>query len=159
MSTTDPTAALDPILTAIKGYPDPRRATAEWKQIYNLMKKTPAAGNHLDNVIARRDLAELEKVIASLRPAAEGAAAPAGAGIDDATLAAAMKAFRRRLKLVKLDDESAIDLRDPTSKGGPSRITAIEPPREWGPEVWAALVERGQIRRVGAGIYEMVAGA
>jgi len=159
MATTDPAAQLDSTIAAIKALADPRRATVEWKLVYNLLKKTAAAGNHLDNVVARRDLVELDSIIAKLRGIGSGEAKSSGPVIDDDTLAAALKGFRRRLKLVKLDHESAIDLRDPTSKGGPSQITAIEPPREWGPQVWAALVERGQLRRVGAGVYEIVAGA
>lgn len=156
-------AQLDELLAAIKGFADPRAATAQWKQAYNLLKKTPAAGNGLDNVVARRDVAQLAALIDGLRPragaAAEGAGAEgeaAAAAIDDATLKAAMKAFKRRLKLQRLDEESRIDLRDPMSKGG-SAVTAIEPPREWPMAVWAELDRRGALRRVGAGLYEYVA--
>lgn len=148
-------AQLDKLLAAIKALPDPRRAATEWRQAYTLLKKTTAAGNHLDNVIGGRDVAGLTQIVDQLR-APEASAAPAGPVIDEAVLKAAMKAFRRRLKFDQLDEDSKIDPRDPTSKGA-AKVTALEPPREWGHEVWDELARRGAIKRVGRGLYEMAA--
>jgi hypothetical protein len=156
MSTPDPNLPqLEKLLAAIKAFGDPRRASAEWKQVYALLKKTPAAGNHLDNVVARRDVEELTRAIGSLRGDA-AAAGEAVAEVDLEVLRAALKAFKRRLKFSRLDDESRIDPRDPTTKGDTSQISAIEAPREWGPEVWADLVRRGVLKRSGMGMYEFV---
>ena len=156
MSTDALLPQLEKLLAAIKAFPDPRRAAAEWKQAYALLKKTSAAGNHLDNVIASRNVDGFVKMIDSLRPAsATDEPAPAAVTIDDATLRSALKSFRRRLKLMRLDEESRIDLRDPMSKGQGPQITAIEFPREHGPEVWAELVRRGVLRRTGPGLYEI----
>lgn len=156
MSTDALLPQLEKLLAAIKAFPDPRRASAEWKQAYALLKKTSAAGNHLDNVIASRNVDGFVQLIDSLRPVTEeAAAAQAGPSIDESELKSALKAFRRRLKLMRLDEESRIDLRDPMSKGMGPQITAIECPREHGPEVWAELVRRGVLRRTGPGLYEI----
>lgn len=151
-------AQLDALLAEIQAAPDPRRASAQWKQSYNLLKKTSAAGNHLDNVIARRGVDGLVEVIESLRAPASGTAAddtdPADRP-DDATCKAALRGFKKRLKFMRLDEESRIDSRNPMSKGVSSHIRAIEPPREWGPDVWAELVRRGDLVRAGKGFYEL----
>jgi len=158
MSNQDELSKASTLLAAIKAFPDPRRASAEWKQVYQVLKKTPAAGSHLDNLVAGRDVTALEKTIVELRASsAIDPAQLAESTIDDATLRAALKGFKRRLKLVRLDDESRIDLRDPTTKGGSGEIAAIEPPRDWPGEVWTALAARGCLRRSGGGMFEFIA--
>ena len=153
---TETLAKLDELLAAIRAASDPRRASAEWKQAYNLLKKTPAAGNHLDNVIARRGIDGLVEVIDGLRAPEEVAAETDPADRpDDPTCKAALRAFKKRLKYMRLDEESRIDSRNPMSKGHHSAIRAIEPPRDWGPDVWAELVRRGDLVRAGKGFYEL----
>ena len=63
------------------------------------------------------------------------------------TIKRAMKAFRKRLKLMRLDDESRLG-HDPLSKGIKSTIFAIKPPERYPPAVWDELVDRGRLRRV-----------
>ena len=67
----------------------------------------------------------------------------------------AMKAFRKRLKLTKLDDESHIG-HGPMSGGGKSGVVAITPPNQFPRDVWEELVEQGKLKRAGRGIYELV---
>ncbi len=67
----------------------------------------------------------------------------------------AMKAFRKRLKLTKLDDESRIG-HGPMSGGGRSGVVAITPPNQFAKDVWEELVEQGKLKRAGKGIYELV---
>jgi len=67
----------------------------------------------------------------------------------------AMKAFRKKLKLMKLDDESRLG-RGPMSGGGRSGVVAITPPNQFSREIWEELVEQGKLRRAGRGIYELV---
>ena len=67
----------------------------------------------------------------------------------------AMKAFRKRLKLTKLDDESRIG-HGPMSGGGKSGVVAITPPNQFPKDVWEELVEQGKLKRAGRGIYELV---
>ena len=67
----------------------------------------------------------------------------------------AMKAFKKRLKLMRLDDESSLG-GGPFSGGQPSSIVAIQPPNQYPREVWDKLVELGRLRRVEGGLYELV---
>lgn len=71
------------------------------------------------------------------------------------TLQRAIKAFKKRLKLARLDDESRLG-RDPTSKGGRSGICAVQPPEQYPREVWEALAAAGRLRSLGQGLYELV---
>lgn len=70
-------------------------------------------------------------------------------------LKAAMKAFRRRLRLTRLDEESKLG-RGPMSGGGRSGIVAVSPPSQFPREIWKALVEEGKLKYAGHGLYEMV---
>ena len=71
------------------------------------------------------------------------------------TLKRAMKAFRKRLKLARLDEESRLG-HDPTSKGEKSSISAIVPPEQYPKEVWDHLVEVERLQSIGHGLYEIV---
>jgi hypothetical protein len=71
------------------------------------------------------------------------------------TLQRAMKALKKRLKLARLDDESKLG-RDPMSKGGRSGITGVKPPEQYPLEVWQALEQKGRVRGIGHGLFEVV---
>jgi hypothetical protein len=66
-------------------------------------------------------------------------------------LKSAFKAFKKRLKLIRLDDESRLT-RSPLSKGA-SGIMAISPPNQFPQEVWDALVREGKLKYLGGGTY------
>ena len=70
-------------------------------------------------------------------------------------LKAALKAFRKRLKLTQLDDQSRIG-KSPMSSGRPSGIVAITPPDQFPPAVWEELARQGRIKRTGDGQYELL---
>lgn len=153
-------AKLDELVETIGKYPDPRRASTEWKQVFNLLKKTDANANHVANIVAMRGLDRLRELLDELRPGEAAAdAEPDPNAPDDATCKAALKAFKKRLKLMRLDEESQIQKRDPLSKGAASEIMAIIPPTEWPAAVWAELVRRGKLRHTGRGFYELMPGA
>ena len=57
----------------------------------------------------------------------------------------AMKAFRKRLKLTRLDDESRMGY-GPTSSGQQSGIVAITPPNQFPKEVWQELAKQGKLK-------------
>lgn len=67
----------------------------------------------------------------------------------------AMKAFRKRLKLTRLDDESRIG-HGPMSSGGKSGVVAITPPDQFPREVWEELARQGKLKHAGRGLYELV---
>ncbi len=69
-------------------------------------------------------------------------------------LKAALKAFKKRLKLTQLDDQSRIGV-GPMSSGRPSGIVAITPPDQFAQAVWEELARQGKLKRVGNGLYEL----
>ncbi len=67
----------------------------------------------------------------------------------------AMKAFRKRLKLTRLDDESRLGY-GPMSSGQASGIAAITPPDQFSKLVWQELAKQGKIKHDGGGLYSLV---
>jgi hypothetical protein len=66
----------------------------------------------------------------------------------------AFKAFKKRLKLTRLDAESNIG-GGPLSGGRDSGIVAITPPQQFGQAVWDELVRLGKLKKAGHGTYEL----
>ncbi len=66
----------------------------------------------------------------------------------------AMKAFKKRLKLTRLDDESSLG-HGPMSSGKTSGVVAIVPPNQYPRAVWGALVAQGKLKYAGQGLYEL----
>lgn len=73
---------------------------------------------------------------------------------DKGVLRRAFKAYKKRLKLARLDDESTAGA-NPLSAGRTSSIVGIRPPDAYPPEVWARLVAQGKLRDAGSGLYEL----
>ena len=73
----------------------------------------------------------------------------------DEELKRALKAFKKRLKLTRLDDESGL------SRGGGKKtgITGITPPAGHPPGIWEELVTLGKLKRDMSGTYALVDGA
>ena len=69
-------------------------------------------------------------------------------------LKAAMKAFKKRLKLTCLDDQSRIGV-GPMSSGWQSDIVGIVPPDQYSSAVWDELARQGKIKSVGDGMYRI----
>jgi hypothetical protein len=79
---------------------------------------------------------------------------PAGETPSAQELKQALKAFRKRLKLTRLDEESKLG-------GGPlshnrGKIVAIMPPNQFPPAVWDELVKQGKLKKAGGGTYELI---
>jgi hypothetical protein len=69
----------------------------------------------------------------------------------------ALKAFKKRLKLTRLDDDSRLG-RSPLTGTSKEQVVSIQPPSGFGREVWEELVEKGYLRRDGIGFYQLVEG-
>lgn len=67
----------------------------------------------------------------------------------------AMKAFRKRLKLTRLDDESRLGY-GPMSSGQESGVVAIRPPDQFPKAVWQELANQGKLKRDAGGLYSLV---
>jgi hypothetical protein len=70
-------------------------------------------------------------------------------------LKGALKAFKKRLKLTRLDAESQLS-RNPLSTGRGHGIVAISPPSGYPQAVWDELVRQNKLKKAGQGQYEMV---
>jgi hypothetical protein len=149
---SDPTtvAKLDELMTAIRAYGDPRQAAGQWKQVYRLLANTELPPGRITGVVGMRDVPGLAAMIDQLRaPALD---APADVPGED-ICRKALQAFRKRLSLTVLDEDSKLG-RGPLSKGG-GAAAAIVPPNEWPEPVWQELVRQGKLRYIGHGFYEL----
>ena len=144
---------LDELLTAIRGCDDPRHPVGEWKQVCRQLQKTELPPGQVTGVVGMRNVAGLAALIDQLR---NPAPATAAADVPDAEICKkALQAFRKRLSLTVLDEESKLG-RSPLSKGADSHVAAaIVPPNEWPGSVWEELVRQGKLRYIGHGFYEL----
>ena len=154
--TCDPTiiTKLNELQSAIGEYPDPRRASAEWKQVYKLLQKTDVPPGRITSLVGMRNMEGLAEVIGGLAAPETDVPEPADDAPDSETCKKALKAFRKREAVTRLDDESKLG-RSPLSKGAGSSSMAISPPMEWPDEVWRELARQGKLRDVGGGFYEL----
>jgi len=80
---------------------------------------------------------------------------PGQAGqVPPEVLKSALKAFKKRLKLTVLDDDSHLK-RGPFSSGS-TGVYAIQPPNQFPREVWEELCRLGKLRDSGHGLYELI---
>jgi hypothetical protein len=70
-------------------------------------------------------------------------------------LKAALKAFKKRLKLMRLDEESKVGV-GPMSGGRSSGLLAITPPDQYSEAVWEELARQGKLKHAGQGLYELI---
>ena len=71
-----------------------------------------------------------------------------------AELKGALKAFKKRMKVMRLDDESGKQ-GGPLSGGKTSGINAVTPPNQFPREIWEALVKEGKMSYEGHGLYSI----
>jgi hypothetical protein len=77
----------------------------------------------------------------------------AGEELSPEVLKQALKAFKKRLKLTALDEDSRLG-KGPFS-GGAQGVCAIQPPNQYPDQVWAELCRQGKLRNIGHGLYEL----
>ena len=133
----------------------PASAMQAWPVIARLLSRMPLDQAEVARVCEARDpvgldvlLTRLEKPDAQQEPKPD----PAIAAVTHEEMKAALHAFNKRLKLARLNDESRLGGRY-TSGGRESKIDAIQPPSEYPPSVWKALVAAGRLRYTGDGFY------
>ena len=68
----------------------------------------------------------------------------------------ALKAFKKRMKLTQLDDDSKLG-RSPLT-GSHNTVVSMQPPGGFGKEIWEELADKGYLKRDGIGFYELVPG-
>jgi hypothetical protein len=75
----------------------------------------------------------------------------------DEELKKALKAFKKRLKLTRLDDDSKLG-HSPLTGNSKGQVVAIQPPSGFGKAIWEELADKGFLRRDGSAFYELVEG-
>ena len=151
----------------------PASARASWDLVRGLLGRMPVdqgeamrACEAMDADAYERLVAQLEAIDARQRG---GAAKEGGASGAKPTSKApppvtpemahqmdsALRAFRKRLKMTRLSDESKLGSRQLTS-GRKSEVDAILPPHEFPDEVWKALAAAGKLVHTGQGFYSLV---
>jgi len=76
---------------------------------------------------------------------------------DRDLLKRAMRAFRKRLGVTQLDDESTVG-GGPMSGGRASGISGVTPPGIYPRAIWLELVRQGRLINAGQGVFELPAG-
>jgi len=74
----------------------------------------------------------------------------------DEELRKALKAFKKRLKLTQLEEDSRLG-RSPLT-GAKTQVLSIQPPTGFGREIWDELADKGYLTRDGGGFYALVPG-
>ena len=130
-----------------------------WGEAHKLFLKTEIEPDRLAPMVIGRDLELFDRLVAVLQgedlpeePVVE--AVPDLPEIPADTLRKAMKAFRRRVKLIRLDMESKLGV-GPMSGGRTADFESIIPPQEFPREVWEALAADGRLEATGRGFYKL----
>jgi hypothetical protein len=108
--------------------------------------------DRVSGVVGMRDVEGLAGLLQELRSPAVSAPAPEAPGEE--VCAKALAAFRKRLSLTVLDEESKLG-RNPLTKGAKAGVAGIVPPKDWPEPVWQELVRQGKLRYVGYGLYDL----
>lgn len=87
-------------------------------------------------------------------PGAGGGEGPAESA-RELELKQAYNAFKKRLKLTKLDQESKLGASRPMTSGKKTEGMGIVPPNQFPREIWQELARQGKIKDMGGGFYSM----
>ena len=137
---------------------DAATAGPHWGALHKVLLKAKVDPHAIMRLVTARDAAQAALLLRWLRGEEVEVAAPVApqaASVDPDVMKAAMKAFRKRLKLARLDAESRLGVR-PTTTGRKAGIDAIIAPSDYPRSVWEALVAAGRLRGEGGGFYALV---
>lgn len=154
---------------------NPLQAHASWDLVRGLLGRMPVDMAEARRVCDALDVDGFEALVVKLEEldAQQRGAAKSGGGGGAGTskgaggrvpppspemahqMDAALRAFRKRLKMTRLSDESKLGGRQLTS-GKRSQVDAILPPHEFSDEVWKALAAAGKLVHTGQGFYSLV---
>jgi len=159
---------------------DPKKASRFWERVSKALKHVDAGPAEVQKILDNHDVTGLSRLVNKLsspsRPNSNSSTPPPTPPpsraipthplrpappqepldpLDTQVQKRAMKAFRKRLKLTRLDDESKLG-RSPLTSGKPSGVVAITPPNQYPPAVWHELVKQGKLKPAGTGFYALV---
>jgi hypothetical protein len=122
-----------------------------WALLARLLPRMSREAAAIDTITKARDLPALEALLASLTSLAAAPSEPSAA-VSQKEMDAALAAFKKRLNLTRLNDESKLGGRQ-LSGGHTSQIDGILPPSEFPPSVWKALVAAQKLKSYANGFY------
>lgn len=144
------------LLADIRAADDRLKVLDAWTLAGRLIPRLPVDQAEATRAITERDADAFEKILDQLD------APPPPVTKPDVTFTkgeyeSAMAAFKKRLKIIRLNDESKLGGRY-TSGGHRSGIDAIEPPTDHHPKIWKALIAEGRLVSAGQGMYALAPG-
>lgn len=120
-----------------------------WTRAKSALAATRAQEPALAQLLEARDLAALKALVEGWR---------SGKTLlpqqDRDVLSRALKAFRKSLKVTRLDAESSLG-GGPFSSGRHSQIAGMRPPERYSRDVWDELARQKRLLSVGHGIFEL----
>ncbi len=123
-----------------------------WALAGRLLTRFSVDAGEARRIVQQKDHAALDAAVRALENPGAAPEPAATSPVSEGDMTAALKAFRKRLKLTRLDQESKLGGRY-TSGGKRSGIEAIQPPTGFAPEVWKALEAAGRLKHTGGGFY------
>jgi hypothetical protein len=144
------------VVNDINANTDPMKLQANWDLAIRLISRFPADQDAAMEAYKAKDFAAFDAILSKIEsPAKKQDDADDGPVEVTSEMREALKAFRKRFKLARLDDESRMSTRQLTG-GAKSEIDAIEPPKEFPDEIWKNLAKVGVLKHTGQGFYLLV---
>ncbi len=143
------------VVDEIQANTDPLKLQGHWDLAVRLISRFPVDQDAAMEAYKAKDFAAFDAIVRSVEAPPkkdDNTAEPVEVTHE---MREALKAFRKRLKLTRLDDESRLGS-NKLSGGRHSQIDAIVPPNEYPEKVWKDLARAGVLRHTGQGFYELV---
>ena len=129
-----------------------------WGELQRLLVKAKVDTSRVARAVIARDLDAIRELIDHVRNPEHALPEKEPDRVlpefPEETLHEAMRAFRKRMKLTKLDHESKLG-RNPLTTGKEAEFDSILPPHQYPPELWQVLVVRGELESTGQGFYKL----
>ena len=128
-----------------------------WGQLHKAFLNSDVDAATAAKIIMHRDQEELATVVEQLQIGSRVELDEVIEEVHDvsfATMREALKVFRRRVKLIKLDQESKLGV-GPLSGGKDANFDSIMAPHDYPMHVWKALAKDGQLIDGGGGFFRV----
>ena len=140
------------VLKEVRAGKQETKLAEDWGLIGRLMSRMTNDRAAVERVVTARDVDGTESLLRVIEGRAAAAEAVTPASFTNDQLDNALRAFMKRLKVTRLDDQSKMTNR-PMTDGKASSVDAIRPPDGFPGGIWLALVKAGKLRDMGGGFY------
>lgn len=136
----------------IKKGKDPVKLMNDWELAGRVLLRLTKDQAEVKRVCTERDMPGLEALLDKIEGKVTAAASVQLPEYSHEELERALKAFKKRMQVNRLADESKLGGRY-TSGGRKSSIDAIQPPDDFPREIWLVLVRDGKLKDMGGGFF------